>query len=214
MSRKSKYALPSGASVQTDSTEAAPEPIRSQITQMSGFTDIDEVIAEAPESTQESTGPAVGPNGRRLKKDGTERAAKRRKVIVEDDADFMTDPVYKKHIGNMSFYGAPRTIKRSFTAVATLTHDPTLDLDDDEADAIDGYFYCLSKHMTFDPMASVVGRILLLIAILGGIVMERVLVRSAIGRQIKEMILGEPKTTALQDNRSVRPGSVGEDAFS
>lgn len=206
MPRKKRDPLPPGAAVQSDN----PAPIRPQITQMSGYKDIDEVIAEAPESTQEET-PAVGPNGRRLKKDGTERAAKRRRSVTVDETDPMSDPRYRQAVAGMNFYGAPRVIKRGFSTVAALTHDDSLDLNDQENQAIDDYFYAVSKHMTFDPMSTIIGRVLLLILLIGEIIGTRVLMRSKFGTQLKELIIGESETTTLQDNSSVRPGSVGED---
>jgi len=176
---------------------------------MMGHSSIDEVIADAPESTQE--GPAVGPNGRRLKKDGTERAAKKRRVVVADDADPMADPRYRQAIAGMHFYGAPRIIKRGFSTVAVLSNDDSLDLNEQENQAIDDYFYAVSKHMSFDPMATILGRVLLLILLIGEIIGTRVLMRSKFGKQIKELILGESQTSTLQDNGSVRSSGLRED---
>jgi len=202
MTRKFKNTLPAGAAVQ-------PEPIRTQITEMSGFKNIDEVIENAPENTQET--PAVGPNGRRLKKDGTERAAKKSRTLKLDGSDLMDDPQYRKAIQGMNFYGAPRIIKRGFKTVSVLTHDDSLDLNEQENEAIDNYFYAVSKHVSFDPMATLMGRILLLILLLCEIIGTRLLVRSKIGKQIKEWMEHEPETSTVQDHGSVRPGSVGED---
>jgi hypothetical protein len=198
-------------------TGTSPEPIRVQIIEQSGFSNIDQVIADAPESTAVSGDVPRGPNGRTLRKDGTERAAKRRRSpVAQDPSDLMSDPQYRKAIAGMNFYGAPRIIKRSFKTIATLTHDDTLDLDAEENEAIDNYFYAVSKHTSFDPMASLLGRILLLVLLLGEIVVTRILVRSALGRELKKLITGEepkdePETAAVQDNGSVRPGSIGED---
>jgi hypothetical protein len=206
--------------VETPASEGAPEPIRQQIIDQSGFSNIDEVIAAAPDATQVE--PPRGPNGRTLRKDGTERAPKgsrKSRVTTVDADDPMSDPKYKKAIAGMNFYGAPRIIKRSFKTVSVLANDSTLDLDEQENEAIDDYFYAVSKHTTFDPMASLVGRILLLILLIGEIVVTRVLVRSKFGREIQKLIMGkreedESQVTTLQDNGGVRSSSIGEDAFS
>lgn len=217
MPRKPKYTLPAGAAVTAETVTppaSSPEPIRSQITKLSGFDNIDEVINAAPDAAQVQAGEdsRVGPNGRKLRRDGTERAAKKPRGTVNVD-DPMNDPRYRQSIAGMNFYGAPRVIKRGFKTVATLTHDAELDLNDDENKAIDDYFYAVSKHTSFDPMASIVGRVLLLILLIGEIVGSRILMRSEFGKSIKEMLTRDKsETSTMQDNGVVRSGVVGEDS--
>jgi hypothetical protein len=183
--------------------------------------DIDSVIANAPETTNAPETP-VGPNGRKLRKDGTERAAKKsRKGTVPDPDDPMSDPRYRQAIAGMNFYGAPRVIKRGFKTVSVLANDSELDLQPEENDAIDNYFYAVSKHATFDPMSNIVGRILLLILLIGEIVGSRILMRSTFGRQLAEMLkpkedgenVNETAITEMQDNSGNRSGSKRENPF-
>jgi hypothetical protein len=219
--RKSKYNIP-GSAVQPSESET-PEPIRPQITQMFA-PDIDAVIAAAPESTNATaTETPVGPNGRKLRKDGTERAAKksRKGTVVPDGDEPMSDPRYRQAIAGMNFYGAPRVIKRGFKTVSVLANDSELDLQPEENDAIDNYFYAVSKHATFDPMSNIFGRILLLILLIGEIVGSRILMRSAFGSQLAEMLkpkeeganVNEAAITEMQSDGSIRSGSKRENPF-
>lgn len=202
MPRKKKYEVPQPGGAVTD-----PEnpPIRAQITSMAG-TDIDKLIAEAPTNTNEGNDAPFG-----LKPDGTPRRrranSKTRTSVTESENPLMDDPQYRKAVAGLNFFGVPRILKRGFKTAATVAGDETLDLDKEEAEAIDNYFYAVSKHTQFDPMATIVGRVVLLVLLIGELVLSRLLARTSLGKQLKELLTSEPETPEMQDNDSIRPGS-------
>jgi hypothetical protein len=173
--------------------------IREQIEQMSPLT-VDE-LESAPENTNtvpssdESIGPQRGPNGRLLKKDGSERKsnAKRARTDSVDQSDLMADPRYRKAIQGMSFFGAPRVIKRSFSVAADISKDASFALNEEEQSYVEDYFYAVSKHTAFDPMGSLMGRLILFVLLMGELILPRLLKNSKIAEQLKEMILNAQK---------------------
>ena len=171
--------------------DPAPTLIREQISQMAPATLAD--MATAPENTDTEAQPLRGPNGRALRKDGTERAAKgsRKRGTTENDDPLMSDPRYVEAIQGLNFFGAPRILKRGFKATAGIMKDKSIELSIDEEKNVDNYFYALSKHMTFDPMASLIGRLLLFTLLMGELILWRYLKYSPLGEQLQKMLKAE-----------------------
>jgi len=148
-------------------------------------------LDNAPTNTDETDSRPRGPSGRLLKKDGTERAPRnyrKREGLPSVANPLMDDPRYVEAIQGLNFYGAPRVIKRSFIMGAQMMKDPDIALNTEEERHIDNYFYALSKHMTFDPMAHLLGRIILFILLMGELIMWRYLKYSPFGKQLKQML--------------------------
>ena len=178
--------------------------IREQISQMAPATLAD--MATAPENTDTEAQPLRGPNGRTLRKDGTERAAKgSRKRALENADPLMDDPRYVEAIQGLNFFGAPRILKRGFKATAGIMKDKSIELSSDEEKNVDNYFYALSKHMTFDPMASLLGRLLLFTLLMGELILWRYLKYSPLGEQLQKMLKAEEtdKEPPTNDNSPV-----------
>lgn len=207
-----------GGSVTIETVNDTPT-IRPQITQMSGHDTLDSLIQEAPSNTNTGAGDDAPygyfPDGRPRKRKPRAGAA-----TAATDNPLMDDPQYRKSIAGLNFYGAPRIIKRGFNLAATVSGDETLDLDKEETEAIDNYFYAVSKHIQFDPMATFIGRLLLLLILIGELVMTRLLMRTSLGRQLKEFLekkedsSDETETASVQDNGSVRSSGQRQDVFS
>ena len=163
----------------------APEPA-SPIQQLTGHVSADEMASELPSSTTMPDSRPRGPNGRLLRADGSERAAKgsrRSGASAQPPANpLLDDPRYKKAIQSINFFGAPRMINSGFSAAAVLMNDSDMRLSDSEKEAVDDYFYALSKHIQFDPMANLLGRILVLLALLGELMIKRVMKYTDIGK--------------------------------
>lgn len=161
--------------------------IRPQIRQMAPMT-VDE-LENAPTNTDEAA-PQLGPNGRRLNKDGSERAPRGSRKLGQatQSNPLMDDPRYREAVADMNFFGAPRVIKRGFAGASKLMKDEEIKLNEEEERHIDNYFYALSKHMTFDPMAHLIGRVILFILLIGELVAWRWLKYSPYGEAIKKLL--------------------------
>jgi len=179
---------PKDAVVATEVSDTPTLNIRPQITQMSPVT-VAELDSDAPVNTDDRP---RGPNGRLLKADGTERKQRnmgaRTRNIAPPVDPLMSDPRYVEAIQGLNFFGAPRVIKRSFSMASNLTKDPDIALNSEEEKHVDNYFYALSKHMTFDPMAHLIGRVILFALLMGELVMWRYLKYSPFGKHIKELL--------------------------
>jgi hypothetical protein len=189
---------------ETNIGDPAPTLIREQIDQMAPATFAD--MASAPENTDTEAQPLRGPNGRTLRKDGTERAAKgSRKRATENDDPLMNDPRYVEAIQGLNFYGAPRILKRGFKATAGIMKDKSIELSIDEEKNVDNYFYALSKHMTFDPMSSLIGRLLLFTLLMGELILWRYLKYSPLGEQLQKMLKADEtdKEPPTNDNSPI-----------
>jgi hypothetical protein len=171
-------------------------PIREQILQMSPMTDDD--LKHPPEDTDLD----VEIQPRKLKKDGTPR--KRRTMAPESASDnLMDDPRYVKAIQGLNFFGAPRMLKRGFKTGATILKDPEIALSQEEEENVDNYFYALSKHMNFDPMATIIGRAILLILLLGELIVWRWLKYSPYGEIIKKWLSEQVPEKPKHDKSTV-----------
>jgi hypothetical protein len=167
-----------------------PTPEPTPIEKMTGHESQEEMLASLPSSTVGVTGTdkARGPNGRLLKADGTERAprgSRSTRSTQQTVNPLMQDERYKKAIAGINFFGAPRMINSGFGVAATLMNDPEMSLQPGEREAVDDYFYALSKHLQFDPMASVAGRLLVLLALIGELVVKRIMKYTDIGKWLK-----------------------------
>jgi hypothetical protein len=166
------------------------QPEATPIEQMTGHASQEEMLASLPTSTVGVTGQEKqrGPNGRLLKADGTERAPKgsgTRRTTQPAVNPLMQDERYRRAIQGINFFGAPRMINSGFGIAATLMNDPEMSLKETEKEAVDDYFYALSKHLSFDPMANVVGRLLVLLALIGELVVKRMMKYTDIGKWLK-----------------------------
>jgi hypothetical protein len=181
--------------------------IREQISQMAPATMED--MDSAPENTDAEVQPLRGPNGRLLKKDGTERAPRgSRGVRVSSSSQsdvnpLMSDPRYVEAIQGMNFYGASRIIKRGFKLGAKVMNDPEIALATEEEKHVDNYFYAVSKHAQFDPMATLFGRILLFLLLMGELVLWRWLKYSPLGVQLKKMLKEKEEEHSTDDSTPV-----------
>lgn len=199
--------MPRRSTTTPSETSSAPDVpsvvIREQITQMAPLTR--EELDNAPENTDTQDVRPRGPNGRLLRADGTERARRNmsgsRRARSQPNTDpLMDDPRYVEAIQGLNFYGAPRVIKRGFKAAGTLMKDGEIPLTSDEERHVDNYFYALSKHMTFDPMAHLIGRIILFVLLMGELIMWRYLKYSPLGKQLKKML--EESGEEKEDDRT------------
>jgi hypothetical protein len=181
--------------------DPAPTPlIREQISQMAPMTLAD--MASAPENTDdvapESDAPyGYLPNGRPRKRrpSGTRRTSS----DVSDDP-LMNDPRYVEAIQDVNFYGASRIIKRGFKMGEKIMRDPDIALTTEEERHVDNYFYALSKHAKFDPMASLIGRIILFVLLMGELIAWRWLKYSPLGAQLKKMMDEKTKENPPSDD--------------
>lgn len=166
------------------------EPIRAQISQMAPVTLAD--MASAPENTDEASGDEEAPYGyfpngkpRKRRPSGPRRSGAAKDV---SDDPLMNDPRYVEAIQDVNFYGASRIIKRGFKMGEKIMRDPDIALSSDEERHVDNYFYALSKHAKFDPMASLIGRIILFVLLMGELIAWRWLKYSPLGEQLKKLM--------------------------
>jgi hypothetical protein len=184
-----------------DEQAQQPKVIRDQISQMAPKSV--EELEDAPENTNTQTGDEAstrqrGPSGRLLNKDGSERKARQPRNSVPSDAgNLMSDSRYRKAIEGMSFFGAPRIIKRGFQTLATVTADEDFALTNEENGYVEDYFYAVSKHTSFDPMANIIGRLILFILLMGELILPRLLKHSPFAKMLQEMV---KKATAKDDS--------------
>jgi hypothetical protein len=184
MPRKPKQPASGGAVSEIEN------PIRPQIAEMSGHSSIESLIEEAPEKT----GAQRGENGRILNKDGSERAPRKKRVThspTSNDNPNMSDPRYREAIAGMTFFGAPRMVKRGFSFASEVADDHEIALREEESKLVDDYFYAVSKHSSFDPMATVIGRVVMLMLLIGELVLTRVIAKTDIGKTFRELFTKE-----------------------
>jgi hypothetical protein len=164
-------------------------------------------MESAPENTDNEAQPLRGPNGRLLRKDGTERQPRRSRggtrAATTDENPLMSDPRYVEAIQGMNFYGASRIIKRGFKLGAKVMNDPEVALAAEEEKHIDNYFYAVSKHTQFDPMATLFGRILLFVLLMGELILWRWLKYSPLGVQLKKMLKDKEEEHSGDDTTPV-----------
>ena len=104
----------------------------------------------------------------------------------------------------MSFFGAPRIIKRGFSTLATVTKDPDFELTDEENGYVQDYFYAVSKHTSFDPMAHIVGRLILFVLLMGELILPRLLKHSAFAKAIQELVKKASAPNETEDPESIQ----------
>lgn len=171
----------------SDTTDT-PSIIRPQIAAMAGVSSVEQLEDELPESTAIPVNEKPrGPNGRTLRADGTERAAKRSRNATVQQTGLMDDPEYRKAIQGMNFFGAPRIVKRGFSTVADVAGDDSIKLTSEEEKYVDQYFYAVSKHVMFDPMEHIAGRIILFVLLMGELILTRIAKRAGIGEWLKQL---------------------------
>lgn len=109
----------------------AVDPVRQQIKDFSGFSNLDQLKDSLPETMA-----AVEIKSRKP------RAPK-----VEE----ISDPYYEKCIANMTGGGGQRIVKSGFKAAALITEKPEVDLNADEEEQWKQYFYVVGKKAKLDP---------------------------------------------------------------
>lgn len=173
-------------------------PIRPQIAEMSGHSSLETLIEDAPEKT----GAQRGPSGRILNADGSERAPRKKRQAASaqpTENPNMSDPRYRESIAGMTFFGAPRILKRGFSFASEVADDQEIALRDDESKLVDDYFYAVSKHSTFDPMATVIGRVLILVLLIGELVLTRVIAKTNLGKTFRELFTKEEEENSADN---------------
>lgn len=153
----------------------APQ-VNDQIKQMTGFQDEKELLAALPETT---TGPSETGEDRPRKKRRTkeEMAAARGGA----SADVVTDPLlldkrYQKAIQNMNSDTGTGFVKGGFRVAALAKGDESWQLQSDEEEKTDDFFYVLSKkYGWFDPSKSPITMAIYFAAMLGTFIASRVL---------------------------------------
>lgn len=121
-------------------TSPAPaSPVREQIKNLSG-TSKSELLESVPDSTALDTG------------DDAPKVRRKRAVSADGPVDpNMADPKYARAVAKMTAFGGARIVKGGFKVAAVATGDASLQLNPEESEDWDDYFYVVSKKSSIDP---------------------------------------------------------------
>jgi hypothetical protein len=158
-----KKIQPAPVEESTSAETTMPAPIREQIKTMSGFSNLEELRSELPETT---AAPAEEVRTRRRRRTKAEMEAAR------GGSENMEDKRYADACANMAAFGGARGIKNVFKTAAVVTGKPEIELNKDEAKVWDDFFYVVSKKSNLD-----VGKTWYLVTFGILTLMEHVLVR-------------------------------------
>lgn len=173
MPRKKSQPVEGGAVTEAPVTSQ----VNDQIKQMSGFQDAAELEAALPETT---TGPSETSEDRPRKKRRTkeEMAAARGGASIDPALGdpLLLDKRYQRAIQNMNSDTGTGFVKSGFKVASVAKGDPTWQLQPEEEEKSDDFFYVLSKkYGWFDPSKSPVTMAIYFVAMLGTFIASRVM---------------------------------------
>jgi hypothetical protein len=151
MPRPKKILGKSSSDTQATSTLG---PVNPQIREMSGFSSLEELKKEIPESTGEAGEATKKERRKRRTKAEIEAERGSQPAIGSGGGDLMDDPEYRAAVQEMVGFGSPRLVKTPFKLAAKVLDKPDMDLDKKEEKRIDGFFYVVGKRTNLDPTRS------------------------------------------------------------
>lgn len=150
--------------------------VNEQIKQMSGFQNETELVDALPDTTTGTADPSDD-KPRRKRRSKEEMARARGESTGEPIGDpLMNDKRYQKAIQNMNSDTGTGFVKSGFKVAAMAKGDQSWELQPEEAEKSDDFFYVLSKkYGWFDPTGSPITMAIYFVAMLGMFVSTRVM---------------------------------------
>lgn len=158
-------------------TEPSVTPqVNDQIKQMTGFQDEGEMVSALPDSTSVPSD-LVEDKPRKKRRSKEEMARVRGESPSQPVGDpLMEDKRYQKALQNMNSDSGTGFVKTGFKVASLAKGDPTWQLQPDEAEKSDDFFYVLSKkYGWFDPTGSPITMAIYFVAMLGTFIASRVM---------------------------------------
>lgn len=161
-----------------DAIENPPVPpsadaVRTQVKQMSGHATEQEMMESLPENTM--TAP-VDDAPRRKRRTKEEMAATRGATVADP---LMEDRKYVKALADMQGFGGSSIVKGGFDVAALALKDAKIELQSEEVERLDGYFYVMSKkYQVLDPTNHWFTMALYFFGMLGSFIFARVAQRN------------------------------------